>query len=73
MALFRLTLKSTHLVNGLRLEKGMSVEVASSYSNPLTTNGGHEVIATFQRVYGLDLGKAKGYLSSAYFEVKKLN
>ncbi|MGI4871032.1 MAG: DUF6140 family protein [Janthinobacterium lividum] len=73
MALFRLTLKSTHHVNGLHLEKGMSVEVASSYSNPLTTNGGHEVIAAFQRVYGLDLSKAKGYLSSAYFEVKKLN
>jgi len=73
MALFRLTLKSTHLVNGLRLEKGMSVEVASSGSNPLISNGGKEVIAAFQRVYGLDLSSAKGYLSSAYFEVKKVS
>lgn len=69
MALFRITVTHTRITNGIRLEKGMSVEVASSYSNPLTTNGGHEVIAAFHRTYGIDLVKA----GKSGLEVKKLN
>ena len=69
MALFRITVTQTRLTNGVRLEKGMSVEVASAYSNPLTTNGGHEVIAAFMRVYGLDLAKA----GKSGLDVKKIN
>lgn len=51
----------------------MSVEVTSASVNLFTTNGGKEVIAAFQRTCGLDLSTAKGYLSSAYFEVKKIS
>ena len=73
MALFRVTVKTTGVVNGIRLEKGMSVEFPSSYTNPLSTNGGHEVYEAFLRVYGIDLKKARISLSGSRFEVKKIN
>jgi len=71
MALFLITVKQNHFANGIRLEKGMSVEVASSYSNPLTTNVGREVIDAFMRKYNIDLKKNNG-ASSAYLDVKKM-
>ena len=71
MALFKVTVKSTSVTNGVRLEKGMSVEVVSSYSNPMTTNGGKEVIDAFQRIYAVDIKKANK-LSSAYLDVQKI-
>ena len=76
MALFQITVKQNHYSNGIKLEKGMSVEVSSSYSNPLTTNGGHEVQDAFLRKYGLDLKKNGGGSVtglSVYLEVKKIN
>ena len=54
----------------------MTVEVASKYTNPLTTNGGVEVADAFLRKYGLDAKKNGGgsMLSlSAYLDVKKIN
>ncbi len=72
MALFKIIVKSSGTVNGIRLEKGMSVEVASRYSNPVNTNGGHEVQDAFMRIYGIDLKKANR-LSTAYLDVKKIN
>jgi len=72
MALFKITVKQNHYANGIKLEKGMSVEVSSSYSNPVTTNGGHEVADAFMRVYGLDIKKNCG-LSTVYLDVKKMN
>ena len=71
MALFRATVKSTRLANGVRLEKGMSVDFPSSYGVPLSTNGGKEVIEAFERKYGVDIKKA-GAVSSAYIEVVKV-
>lgn len=71
MALFRATVKSTKVTNGVRLEKGMSVDFPSSYGSPLGTNGGKEVIEAFQRKYGVDIKKA-GAISSAYIEVVKI-
>lgn len=71
MALFLITVKQNHYSNGIKLEKGMSVEVASSYSNPMTTNGGNEVIDAFLRKYGIDL-KKNGGMSSVYLDVKKV-
>jgi hypothetical protein len=70
MALFKATVKSTRHTNGVKLEKGMSVEFASSYGSPLSTNGGKEVIDAFMRAYGVDIKKACA-VSSAYIEVKK--
>lgn len=45
MPLFRITVKQSKNSNGIRLEKGMSVEVVSnSFSNPVSTNGGQAVV-----------------------------
>lgn len=71
MALFRATVKSTRVSNGVRVEKGMSVEFASSYGTPLSTNGGKDVIEAFERMYGIDIKKA-GMVSSSYIEVEKI-
>lgn len=70
MALFKITVKSSRVTNGIRVEKGMSVDVPSKYSNPVTTNGGHEVQDAFMRVYGIDIKKA-GCLSTVYLDVKR--
>ena len=54
MPLFRVTVKTAKNSNGIRIEKGMSVEVvtSSTSSNPLTTNGGQAVADAFMRIYG---------------------
>lgn len=59
MALFRATIKNNGVTNGVRLEKGMSVDFPSSYGSPLSTNGGKEVIEAFQRKYGVDIKKSE--------------
>lgn len=71
MALFKITVKKTILANGIRVEKGMSVELASTHSNPVSTNGGKEVVDAFMRKYGVDLKKAHA-LSSVYLETEKI-
>jgi hypothetical protein len=71
MALFRATVKNTRTNNGVRLEKGMSVDFPSTHSSPISTNGGKDVIEAFDRKYGVDIKKA-GALSSAYIEVEKI-
>ena len=71
MALFIITTKNcSGVTNGIRVENGMSVEVVSTYSNPVTTNGGHEVVDAFQRKYGIDIKKASK-LSMSYLDVVK--
>lgn len=68
MALFKVTIKTRKLTNGILIEPGMSVEVATvSAINPITTNGGQAVADAFMRVYGIDLKKA-GALNTAYLE-----
>ena len=44
MALFKVTVKRSAQVGGIRLEKGMSVEIPTTGYNPLSSNGGHDVI-----------------------------
>jgi len=75
MGLFKITVKQNRNSNGVNLEKGMSVEVSSKYTNPLTTNGGQEVIDAFKSKYGIDLKKHAGgsvLTLSAYLEVKNI-
>jgi len=72
MGLFLITVKSSSTINGIRFEKGMSVEVVSSYGNPVTTNGGHEVQDAFLRKYNIDMKKAN-ILSMGYLDVKKIS
>lgn len=72
MPLFRITLKQSKNSNGIRLEKGMSVEVVSNtFSNPVSTNGGQPVVDAFNRIYGVDIKKA-GALSMIYLDVESL-
>lgn len=71
MALFKITVKTTRIINAIRLEKGMSVEVVSTASNPISSNGGREVVEAFERKYGIDLKKACA-VSSTYLEVEKM-
>lgn len=72
MPLFRITTKQSKNANGIRIEKGMSVDVVtSSMSNPLTTNGGQAVADAFMRVYGID-AKNAGILSTVYLDVVKV-
>ena len=72
MPLFRVTVKTAKNNNGIRIERGMSVDVVSNtFSNPLTTNGGQAVADAFIRIYGVDLKKL-GALSTAYLDVQKI-
>jgi peptidoglycan hydrolase-like protein with peptidoglycan-binding domain len=71
MALFRATIKTTRVSNGVRVEKGMSVDFPSSNGSPLSANGGKEVIEAFQRKYGIDIKKG-GVVSSSYIELVKV-
>lgn len=71
MALFRVTVKRSAQVGGIRLEKGMSVEIPTTGTNPLTSNGGQLVADAFLRIYGLDLKRA-GACHSGYLDVVKI-
>lgn len=58
--------------NGVRLDRGMSVDVATqSFSNPVLNNGGQAVADAFMRIYGIDIKKA-GALNMAYLEVQRI-
>lgn len=71
MALFRVTVKRSAQVGGIRLEKGMSVDIPTTGYNPLSTNGGHDVIMAFMRIYGIDLKRA-GACHLGYLDVARI-
>ena len=72
MPLFRIKVKQSKNSNGVRIEKGMNVEVVTqSMSNPVSTNGGQVVADAFMRLYGVDIKKA-GALSMVYLDVVKV-
>ena len=60
MPLFVATVKSTRIINGIRFEKGMSVEIISIAPNPIFFKDGKEVTDAFMRKYGIDLKKIGG-------------
>lgn len=71
MARFIITTKYRKSVNGIRIEPGMQVEVVTqSMCNPVTTNGGQNVVDAFYRIYGIDIKKA-GCLNMVDLEVIK--
>lgn len=70
--LYRVTVKTSKNSNGIRIERGMSVDVVTnSMSNPVTTNGGQPVADAFMRIYGIDIRQA-GALNMAYLDVKQI-
>lgn len=72
MPLFRITVKTSKNANGIRLERGMTVDVVSnSMSNPVLSNGGQPVADAFMRIYGIDIKKA-GALNMSYLDVQKI-
>ena len=71
MALFRVTVKRSAAVGGIRLEKGMSIEIPTTGYNPLTSNGGNDVAMAFMRIYGLDLKRA-GACHLGYLDVVRI-
>lgn len=71
--LYRITVKQNKNCNGVRIEKGMSVDiVTNSFSNPVSTNGGQAVADAFMRIYGVDIKKA-GALSMVYLDCQRIN
>jgi len=72
MPRFKITTKQRTQFNGIRIEPGMSVEViTSSYTNPLTMNGGQPVVDAFMRIYGVDIRRA-GICSPVYLDVRQI-
>lgn len=70
--LYRITVKSPKNTNGVRIERGMSVDVVTnSLSDPVSTNGGQVVADTFMRIYGIDIRKA-GALNRAWLDVERI-
>lgn len=70
--IYRVTVKQSKLTSGIRVDRGMSVDVVSnSMNNPVTTNGGQDVVNAFMRVYGVDIRQA-GVLSMAYLDVERI-
>lgn len=50
----------------------MSVDVVSnSFSNPVTTNGGQNVVDAFMRIYGIDIKRA-GALNMVCLDVERI-
>lgn len=73
MPLFRVTVKQSKLSGGIRIERGMSVDVVTnSMSNPLTLSDGRQAVANaFMRVYGIDMQRI-GALSTVYLDVVRI-
>lgn len=71
--LYKVTVKSNLNSNGVRLEKGMSVEVVSQSYSLLSTLQGKELVNNaFNAKYGVDVKKACA-LTSLYLDVVKIN
>lgn len=72
MPIFRITTKTMKNSNGVRIEPGMSVDVVTnSFSNPVTTKGGHVVTNAFMRIYGIDI-KHAGALNMVCLDVERI-
>jgi hypothetical protein len=71
--LYKVTVKSNLNSNGVRLEKGMSVEVVSQSYSLLSTQQGKDLVNNaFKAKYGVDIKKACAD-TSLYLDVVKIN
>ena len=71
MPVFRITVKCSKLTSGQRVEKGMSVDVATnSMTNPVIADK-RAVANAFYRIYGVDIEKI-GALSTAYLDTQRI-
>ena len=77
MALWRISVKRSESVNGIRLEKGMIVDMVTpvSMSNPLNSNPGEnkpKINNLFVSKYGVDLLKP-GLISVSHLQAEKIS
>lgn len=74
MAIFRITTKLPYNVNGVHIEKGMSVEVISPSADPFTNpKTKDDLTKAFMAKYGIDLKKANVLGNRSLFFVEKIN
>lgn len=71
MALYKITLKLSGTKKGVRLERGMSVDVASVNSN-LIAGDKKVVIDAFKGRYGIDVQEL-GILNGCWLKTEKIN
>jgi hypothetical protein len=65
MPLYQVTVTKTVASNGIRLEPGMQVVIPTqTTTNPVSVNGGKDVIAAFQRVYAINVTSIFGFLKT---------
>jgi hypothetical protein len=70
--IYKITVKTSKNSNGIRIERGMSVEVVTNnITNPVTTNGGQAVVDAFMRINGIDIRKV-GALNMVYLDVQRI-
>ena len=71
MPIYKVTAKVTKQTSGQRIERGMSVQVATnSMANPVITDKA-AVARAFATIYGIDL-QAVGALSTAYLDTVRI-
>lgn len=70
--IYKITVKTSKYSIGIRVERGMSVEVVTkNITNPVTINGGQSVADAFMRIYGIDIRKV-GALNMVYLDVQRI-
>lgn len=72
MALYKVKVDRSITSNGIRLEKGMVVDVITKVTtNPVSVNNGEAVKEAFKRVHGVDLSSVWGAVRSALSVIKQ--
>ena len=69
MATFEIKTKHSMNVKGEFIDRGLSVQISTMFSNPLDEK--EKVHKAYMRVHGLDL-KTEGYLNTGYLEFNKI-
>ncbi|WP_315086441.1 DUF6140 family protein [Bacteroides heparinolyticus] len=72
MALYRITVKTPARSAGMVIDPGMSVEMATMVSNPVTNQQASEQLnSIFIATFGVDL-KKMGCMNSGYLKVDRI-
>ena len=69
MATFEIKTNQTINVNGEYVDKGLSVQISSMYSNPFDEK--EKIHKAFMRMHGIDF-KREGYLNPGYFGFERV-
>ena len=75
MALWKIAVKSSGIINGVRIEKGMSIEYESKTTTPplqLLSQRKDAINQLFKNKYGVDLAKA-GIINTGRMSCEKIS